>query len=345
MREISYAEAINEALSQCMEEDPNVIIMGLEVDSERGIFGTTTIARKRFPERVLDMPLSENGITGFGMGAALVGMRPIMVHARIDFLMLAMDQIVNHAAKWHYMTGNQYSVPIVIRAIIGRGKGQGAQHAQALHAMFAGVAGLKVVMPATPFEAKSLLVAAVRDNDPVLFIEHRSLHSLTGLVPDKIDKPLALHRGCKMRFCAEAEITIAAFSYMVPESLKAAEMLAEIGLQAEVLNMISVRPLDEDLLLSSVFKTGHLVVADVGPKIGGIGGEVAAVVAEKAVDKLRGPIQRIGLPDYPVPTARHLEAKYYPTAADIANAALKTLGKPPQFKSERTSDDNFVGPF
>lgn len=345
MREVTCAQAINEALEQCLEEDSRVIVMGLEVDGERGIFGTTTAAHQKFPERVLDMPLSENGITGFGMGAALAGMRPIMVHARIDFLMLAMDQIVNHAAKWRYMTGDRYSVPIVIRAIIGRGKGQGAQHAQALHAMFAGVSGLKVVMPVTPFESKSLLVAAVRHDDPVLFIEHRSLHSLTGLVPDRIDDPLPLYRGCIARSSEEVHATIAAFSHMVPESLVAAEMLSEVGLQAEVLNMISVRPLDRDLLLGSVAKTGHLVIADVGPQIGGIGGEVAAVVAEEAFGKLHGPIIRVGLPDHPVPTARRLEEEYYPTPADIANAVLKTFKLPPLFKREATARDSFVGPF
>src|SRR3989344_2093488 len=282
-RKISYAAAIGEAQAQAMDKDENVFICGLEADGERGIFGTTIEPDKRFPHRVFDMPLCENGITGFGLGTSLAGMRPIMVHARIDFLMLAMDQIVNHAAKWKFMTGNAFKTPMVIRTIIGRGKGQGAQHAQALHSMFAGVAGLKVVMPANAYDAKGLLISAIEDDEPVVYIEHRFLHPLEEDVPEDyykvpIGKAKILIQG--------TEVTIVAVSHMVIEAQKAAMELSKDGISAEVVDLRTIKPIDEETVLNSVAKTGKLIVADVGQKICGVGSEIVSLVMEKAFDLL-----------------------------------------------------------
>jgi len=341
-RKISYATAIGEAQTQAMDKDENVFICGLEADGERGIFGTTIEPDKRFPHRVFDMPLCENGITGFGLGTSLAGMRPIMVHARIDFLMLAMDQIVNHAAKWKFMTGNAFKTPMVIRTIIGRGKGQGAQHAQALHSMFAGIAGLKVVMPANAYDAKGLLISAIEDDEPVVYIEHRFLHPLEEDVPEDyykvpIGKAKILIQG--------TDVTIIAVSHMVIEAQKAALELLKDGISAEIVDLRTIKPIDEDKILNSVAKTGKLIVADVGQKICGVGSEIVSLVMEKAFDFIDAPPVRIGLPDYPVPTAIPMEEQYYPTWVNIVLEARKMMGISDNKQLQVVEVGYFQGPF
>ena len=341
-RKISYAAAIGEAQAQAMDKDESIFICGLEADGERGIFGTTIEPVKKFPHRVFDMPLCENGITGFGLGTALAGMRPIMVHARIDFLMLAMDQIVNHAAKWKFMTGNAFKTPMVIRTIIGRGKGQGAQHAQALHSMFAGVAGLKVVMPANAYDAKGLLISAIEDDEPVVYIEHRFLHPLEEDVPEDyykvpIGKAKILIQG--------TDVTIIAVSHMVIEAQKAALELLKDGISAEIVDLRTIKPIDEDKILNSVAKTGKLIVADVGQKICGVGSEIVSLVMEKAFDFIDAPPVRIGLPDYPVPTAIPMEEQYYPTWVNIVLEARKMMGISDNKQLQVVEVGYFQGPF
>ena len=261
-RSITFAQAINEALIQGMTEDPNVYIMGEGVPAPKGIFGTTTGLRDKFGEnRVLDMPVAENGMTGVAIGSAIMGMRPILTHQRVDFALLAMDQMVNQAAKWHYMFGGKHIVPLVIRLIVGRGWGQGPQHSQSLQSWFAHIPGLKVVMPTTPQDAKGLLLASIRDDNPVIFLEHRWLHNISDRVKsENYDTPLG-----KARISREGEdLTIVSTSYMTLEALRVAEWLEKAGVSTEVVDVRSLRPLDTETIVNSVEKTGKLLVTDTG---------------------------------------------------------------------------------
>ena len=323
-RELKFFQAINEAIDTCMAKDPRVYIMGLGVPDPKGIFGSTTGLQQKYGAmRVMDMPTSENGMTGVAIGSALVGMRPIMTHQRIDFALLAIEQIVNQAAKWHYMFGGQMSVPLVIRMIIGRGWGQGPQHSQSLQAWFSHVPGLKVVMPTTPYDAKGLLIASIQDNNPVIFIEHRWLYNISGAVPEgwynvPLGKATVVREG--------SDLTVAATSYMTLEALRAGEMLAEEGVKAEVIDIRTLRPLDETLIVESVEKTGRLLVADTGWKSVGFSAEVVACVVEKAFPYLKSAPCRVALPDCPTPTASALSRCFYPRAIHIAAAARTMLG-------------------
>lgn len=323
-RELSFSRAINEAIDLCMAKDPAVYVMGLGVPDPKGVFGSTLGLQQKYgSRRVLDMPTSENGMTGVAIGSALVGMRPIMTHQRIDFALLAIEQIVNQAANWHYMFSGQMCVPLVIRMIIGRGWGQGPQHSQSLQAWFAHIPGLKVVMPATPHDAKGLLIASIEDNNPVIFMEHRWLYNIVDEVPQGVYRvPLG-----KARIARNGnDVTIAATSYMSLEALRAGEMLAADGIGAEVIDIRTLRPLDDALILKSVRKTGHLIVADTGWKTGGFGAEVVAKVAEEALADLKSPPRRVGLPDCPTPTTPALSSHYYPRAIHIVATARRMLG-------------------
>jgi len=323
-RELKFFQAINEAIDLCMARDQSVYMMGLGVPDPKGIFGSTLGLQQKYGDtRVMDMPLSENCMTGVAIGSSLVGMRPIMAHQRIEFALLAMDQIVNQAANWHYMFGGRMSVPLVIRLIIGRGWGQGPQHSQSLQAWFAHVPGLKVVMPTTPYDAKGLLISSIEDNNPVIFIEHRWLYNITGQVPEKMYRvPLGSARVVR----EGTDMTIAATSYMTLEALQAAEMLAADGVKAEVIDIRTLKPLDSALILESVRKTGHLLVADTGWKTGGFSAEIVAQLAEEGFSDLKSPPRRVGLPDCPTPTTRALANHYYPRAIHIAATARRMLG-------------------
>jgi acetoin:2,6-dichlorophenolindophenol oxidoreductase subunit beta len=350
-REMKFFQALNEAIDLCMAKDPAVYIMGLGVPDPKGIFGTTLGLQQKYgSERVMDMPTSENAMTGIAIGSALVGMRPIMTHQRIDFVLLALEQIVNQAANWHYMFGGQMKVPLVIRLVVGRGWGQGPQHSQSLQSWFAHVPGLKVVMPTTPYDAKGLLISSVEDNNPVIFIEYRWLFNITGNVPEGVYR-VPLGQAIVMR--KGVDITLTATSYMALEALRAADMLADAGISAEVIDIRTLNPLDDGLIIESVQKTGHLLVADTGWKTLGFGSEIVARIAEKAFDALRRPPQRIALPDCPTPTTRALANHYYPRAVHIAAAAQKMLGLPVDPAGlQATShipldipDPSFTGPF
>lgn len=324
-RELKYGDAIKEAIDLCMEKDSSVYIIGEGVPDPKGIFGTTlNMADKYGPNRVLDMPVSENGMTGICIGTALTGMRPIMTHQRIDFILLAMDQIINNASKWHYMFGGQANVPIVIRLIIGKGWGQGPQHSQNLQSLFMHIPGLKVVMPTTPYDAKGLLISSIEDNNPVIFIEHRWLYNIRGYVPkDAYRIPIGKAKIVR----AGQDITIAAVSYMTIESIRASEILEKIGVDAEVIDIRTIKPLDDDLIIDSVKKTGRLLVVDSGWKTGGVAAEVITRVIENGFKYLKSPPQRISLPDIPTPSTPSLTKDFYPTNTNIIKTVLDMVGK------------------
>jgi pyruvate/2-oxoglutarate/acetoin dehydrogenase E1 component len=351
-RKITFAEAILEGTDQCMGEDPSTYIMGLGVPDPKGIFGTTVGLRKKYgKKRVLDMPISENAMTGVAIGSALMGMRPIMTHQRIDFMLLALDQIINNAAKWHYMFGGQKSVPLVIRLLIGQGWGQGPQHSQSLQALFAHIPGLKVVMPFSPNDAKGLLTASIKDDNPVIFIEHRWLHNLYGEVPEEsFSVPIGQARIAK----EGKDITIVSMSHMTLEALKAADHLAKENIDTEVIDLRSLKPLDEKTIIDSVKKTGRLIVVDGAWRFLSISSEIISIVVEKAFSSLKVSPCRITFPDFPTPTSWALANHYYPRAINIINQAQKLLGL--QQKSEEAlgivhtgaldvPDKSFTGPF
>jgi pyruvate dehydrogenase E1 component beta subunit len=345
LREIKYFEAINEALRQAMEQDDSVFLMGLGVDDPKGIFGSTLGLWQQFGrERVFDMPIAENGMTGIAIGAALAGMRPVMSHQRMDFMLYCMDQLINHAAKWRYMSGGLLRVPLTVRAIIGRGWGQGAQHSQSLQALFAHVPGLKVAMPVSPYDVKGLLLASIADDNPVIFIEHRRLYDLTGPVPEE---PYTIPLGKGVIRREGKDVTIIATSYMVTEAEQAADALTKEGIEVELIDPRTLKPLDEELILNSVKKTGRLVVADNGWKTAGVGAEIAARVAYAAFDSLKAPIVRVAFPDVPTPTTLALEQAFYPGPEDIMAAVKEVLLGESQHTSAltKTPEDEFTGPF
>ena len=314
-RKLSFPEAIKEALETALSRDERVFIMGQGVDDPAGMFGTTLNLHKKYGgNRVFDTPLSENALTGIAIGASLTGMRPVYIHNRPDFLLLAMDQIVNHASKWSYMFGGKVCVPLVIRAVIGRGWGSAAQHSQSLQGLFMHVPGLRLVMPSTPYDAKGLLITSIADNNPVIFIEHRWLYKSSGYVPEEVysipfGKAVVRRQG--------KDATIVAISYMVVEAMRAAEKLEKEGIDVEVIDPRTLRPLDEEQILNSVKKTGRLVIADTDWRTCGVSAEIAAQVSEKGLKYLKAPIQRVASPDVPTPASYVLEEEFYPGEKEI----------------------------
>ena len=297
--------------------------MGQGVDDPSGLFGSTLgLQRKYGRQRVFDTPLSENALTGMAVGSALAGLRPVYAHNRPDFLLMAMDQIANHAAKWSSMFGGMSHVPLVIRAVTGRGWGSAAQHAQALQGLFLHIPGLKIAMPATAYDAKGLLLSSIADGNPVLFLEHRWLYkhrSRVPLAPYRIPFGKALVRR------PGADVTVVAVSHMVIEALAAAEELSRQGIGAEVLDPRTLCPLDEASILGSLRKTGRLVVCDTGGKTGGVTAEIAALAAEKGFSWLQRPVVRVATPDVPTPAGSSLEAAFYPGSADIVQAVRQVM--------------------
>ena len=324
--EMTFAEAIRDGTAVCLRRYPESFIIGLGVPDPKGIFGTTVGLVNEFgPERVMDAPLSENALTGLIVGAALGGMRPILTHQRVDFALLSLEQIVNQAAKWFYMfDGRGGTVPMVIRMVIGRGWGQGPQHAQSLTSWFAHVPGLKVVAPATPADAKGMLVASVEDENPVIFLEHRWLHNMRGPVPNGYHRtPLGESHVARKG----SDLTIVASSHMTIEAMRAADFAShKAGFEIEVVDVRCFNPLDFDTIEESVRKTKRLLVADDDSRHCGFSAEIIARVTESGI-QLTVPPLRVTYPDCPSPSSAALAAAFYPTARDLYLAAAKIMGR------------------
>jgi pyruvate dehydrogenase E1 component beta subunit len=331
---------------QEMERDAAVFVYGIGVPTNDKIFGSTVGLRENFgPDRCFDTPLSEDAMTGFGLGAAINGMRPIHIHIRVDFLLLAMSQLANMVSTYSYSTRGQVKVPMVIRAIVGRGWGQGYQHSKSLHSFFAHIPGLKVILPTTPRDAKGLLTAAIRDDSPVVFIEHRWLYWAVDDVPEE---PFIIPIGVGNILRSGDDVTVIATSWMNIEALKAAEILEREGVSVEIVDPRTIAPFDDTLSVESARKTGHCIVADNDWVDCGFGAEVAARVSEKCFGQLRSPVNRIGFAPTPCPTVRCLENQFYPSAVDIVRMVEKKLDLKP---IDLTHDDfysherRFRGPF
>lgn len=325
MKDARYIFAIKEAMEEEMERDPDVFLIGEDVGLAGGSFGASKGLYEKFgPERVIDTPISELGFTSMAAGAASCGLRPIVEIMFMDFVTCAMDSIVNQIAKMRYMFGNQYTMPIVIRMPEGGGLNAGPQHSQCLEAWFAHVPGLKVVMAATPFDVKGLLKSSIRDDNPVIFIENKTLHAMKGHVAEASeDVVLPLGKADIKR--EGSDVTIVTASRLVHESLKASEMLASEGISVEVVDLMTIQPWDREAVFSSVAKTHRLVIAHEAVKQFGFGAEIAATVAEEILDELDAPIQRVGAPFAPAPYS--LEKFYVPGAEEVASAARRTLEK------------------
>ena len=351
MPKINFATAINEAIAEAMQLDNSVICYGLGVTDPKSVFGTTANLEEQFGSmRVFDMPTSENAMTGVAIGAALNGIKSVMTHQRIDFFLLAMDQLVNSAAKWHYMFGSQNSIPITIRLIIGRGWGQGPTHSQNLQAWFAHIPGLKVVMPTTPAEAKGLLLASIFDPNPVIFLEHRWLHNAIGEVPSgDFRLPIGKARVARLG----KDVTIVSMSYMTIEALHAAEYLERQGISCEIIDLLTIKPLDWETVMNSVSKTGRLLALDSGFTTGSVAGEVVARVSMELFDQLKTAPTRLAMPDVPEPTSYALTKGFYVRASNIAKTALEMLGRDLNFVQGDLTEpiphdvpgDWFKGPF
>jgi pyruvate/2-oxoglutarate/acetoin dehydrogenase E1 component len=349
---ISFGRAVNEAITLAMEQDPGVICYGLGTTDPKGIFGTTLGLRERFGDaRVFDMPTSENAMTGVAVGAALAGLRPVMTHQRLDFFLLAMDQLVNSAAKWHYMFGGKQSVPITIRLIIGRGWGQGPTHSQNLQAWFAHIPGLKVVMPATADDAKGLLLESIFDPNPVVFIEHRWLHNSVAAVPSG-DYRVPIGKARIVR--PGTDLTIVSMSYMTVEAMHAAEFLARrFGISAEVLDLRTIRPLDWPGIFESVSRTGRLLALDSGFTTGSVAGEIVARVSMGMFGRLLASPRRLAMPDIPEPTSPALTRGFYVSAGQVVKSVLDMLDQPaidieveiPESEPHDVPGSWFRGPF
>lgn len=325
MREISYCEALSEAMGEEMRRDPRVVLWGLDVGPYGSAFAATKGLYEEFgPERVIDMPISEAGYVGAGVGAAMTGLRPIVELQFSDWITIAMDQLVNHAAKIRYMLGGELAVPLVLRAPVGGYLSASADHSQSFEAWFAHVPGLKVVLPSTPYDAKGLLKSAIRDNNPVIFFEHKKLYEMKGPVPEE-EYLIPLGEADVKREGRDA--TVVTYAYVVGKSLNAAEVLAQEGISVEVLDLRTIDPMDEEAVVRSVRKTGRLVVVQEAPLQCSVSSEVASIVMERAFDDLDAPVIRVGAKDVPVPFNPDLENFILPQEEDIIAAVKKVMGR------------------
>jgi len=318
MKKMTYAEAIRDGMRVEMKRDPNVYLAGEDVGVFGGVFGVTAGLMEEFgPSRVLDTPISETAIVGHAVGAAAAGLRPIVDIMFVDFMGICLDELSNQAAKMRYMFGGKAQVPMVVHTACGAGISAAAQHSQSLEAWFTHIPGIKTVMPATPADAKGLMVAAIRDNNPVMYIGHKQLMASEGDVPEgeyflPFGKADVKKEG--------SDVTIVAWSLMVHKALAAAESLAKEGIKAEVLDLRTLAPLDKDAILKSVGKTGKLVIVHEAVKTSGFGGEIAAIVADEGFDLLDAPIKRVAAPDTPIPFSPSLEGAFMPNEEKIISA-------------------------
>ncbi len=327
MAQLRYREALRDAHAEEMRRDDKVFLMGEEVGVWGGSFKVSEGLLEEFgDQRVIDTPISEEVIVGAGIGAAMVGLRPIVELMTVNFSLLAMDQIINHAAKLYYMSGGQFPISLVIRAPGGAGQQLGAQHSQNLEAHFVHTAGLKVVMPSTPADAKGLLKSCIRDDDPIVFLEHEALYGIKGEVPDDEDFTIPLGVADVKR--EGSDVTIVAYSRMVHVALQAASKLAdEDGVSVEVVDPRTLKPFDIDALTKSVEKTGRLIIVEEDCRTGGVGAEIAASVGERAFYNLDSPILRVAGADVPMPYSKHLEQSAIPQVEDVVFAVKKILAR------------------
>ncbi len=323
MRELTLREAVCEAMRQEMKADPKVFLLGEDVGAFGGPLKTSRGLLEEFgADRIIDTPICEQTMVGMGVGAALMGYRPIVEVMFCDLLALASDQMVNHAAKMRYLCGGETTVPMVVRTATGVGFGHGVHHSQSFESWFIHVPGLKVVMPVTPYEAKGMLTTAIRDEDPVLFLEHKRLYATKGEVPEE-SYEIPLDRADIKREGTDA--TVLAYGLMVSTALAAAEELAKKGVSVEVVDLRSLSPLDKPTILGSAEKTGRVVIAHEAWKAGGVGAEVSAMIAEEAINYLDAPIQRVAPPHVHVPYSTRLEDAFVPSSGDIVRAVEKAL--------------------
>ncbi len=321
MREIRYIRAITEALHEEMARDEDIFIIGEDVGGPGGAFSATKGLLEKYGERrVKDTPISESAIVGLAIGAAIQGLRPVVEIMFADFLTVCMDQIVNQMAKARYMFGGLYKLPVVIRTPCGGGLNAGPQHSQCLESWFAHVPGLKVVMPATPYDVKGLLKSSIRDDNPVLFLENKALYALKGEIPEE-EYLVPLGKADVKR--PGKDVTVVATSRMVHQALAGAKVLANEGIDVEVIDLRTINPLDKETIFNSVEKTSKLVVAHEAVKAFGIGAEIAAMVCEEMIDHLDAPVLRVGAPFVPVPF--NLENLYLPNSADVIKAVKRVM--------------------
>ena len=319
---ITFTEAIRQSTEQSLQRDPTVLVMGLGVCYKNGADGTMGTLKEEYPERVFDMPVSEFSNTGVGVGAAITGMKPIIHHARVEFGLFAIDQIVTQAAKWNYMFGGGNKVPIVFRLAVGRQWGNGPQHTQSLYSLFGSVPGLKVVIPSSPYMAKGLLNAAIQDSNPVAYMEPRWLYGLKEQVPEEyyelpLDQARVVRKG--------AALTLVTYGDGVVDALKAYEMLLQKGIEIEIVDLVSINPIDYATVFASVKKTGKLLCVDTTNSSFNIGTEIVSKVCVEIFDALKAAPRQLSTPNTPCPTSTSLTEKFYPTRLDIANAVTSML--------------------
>jgi pyruvate/2-oxoglutarate/acetoin dehydrogenase E1 component len=320
MRELTFIEAVREGFRQAMLRDPRVFIMG--IDARASIFGTTKLLWQEFGDkRVINTPICEGAFMGAGVGAAMAGLRPVVQVMFCEYLFLAMDQLGCQAASWHYITGGQIKVPLVVEVTYGTRGGSAYSHSQSLESSFLNVPGVKIVCPSTPHDAKGLLKAALDDENPVLFFEHRRILAMKGEVPEE-EYTIPLGKASVWR--EGGDVTVLGTSWSTHLGMKAAEILENENISAEVIDLRSLKPLDKEAIFSSVQKTGRLVIVEEGRKSGGYGAEIAALVAEECMDFLDAPIRRVAAIDSPVPFSAPLEQVYLPNEAKIV-AAVKSI--------------------
>jgi pyruvate/2-oxoglutarate/acetoin dehydrogenase E1 component len=322
-RDLTIREAIREALAEELARDPMVFLMGEDIGRAGGVFMVTAGLQEEFgPDRVMDTPISEAGVAGLGVGAAMTGMRPVVEIMFSDFLTLAMEQIANQAAKMHYMTGGQAQVPLVVRTTIGAGRGAAAQHSQSMQAWVAHVPGLKVVMPSTPYDAKGLLKSSIRDNNPIIFLEDKMSYDVKGPVPtEEYTIPLGV---ADVKRQGE-DVTLVATSSMVQVALKAADLLEQEGISAEVVDPRCLKPLDKETIVASVCKTTRAVVIDEGCLSYGVTAEIASIIADEAFFYLDAPVKRIGALDVPVPMVPVLERTTIPNEEQVVEIVRELM--------------------
>jgi acetoin:2,6-dichlorophenolindophenol oxidoreductase subunit beta len=347
MRKISYCEALTEAIRQEMERDSKIFVYGIGVPDHKRIFGSTRGLVEQFgPERCFDTPLSEEAMTGFGLGAAINGLRPIHVHARVDFFLLAMNQLANMLSCYHYATAGKLRVPMVIRVIIGRGWGQSFQHSKTMHSTFAHIPGITVAMPTRPYDVKGMMIEAIRDDNPVVFIEHRWLYYAVDEVPEE---PYTIPLGTGNVLRHGSDVTVVATSWMNVEAMRAADVLQQRhGVSVEIVDPRTISPFDERIVIDSVARTGRCIVADYDWLHCGFGAEVAARVSKECFRGLKAPVERLGFAFAPCPSTRPLENSYYPDAVTILRSVEKMLDLAPAAVADQeffSYERKFRGPY